>query len=75
MRGRLNPDELEVERVASRQSRFQRSRGARTRPAADSSARPLHVVTFGCESFADVTPQALGLTYWFDTAPTASHTG
>jgi len=28
----------------------------------------LHVVTFGCEPFADAKPQALGLTYWFDAA-------
>ena len=28
--------------------------------------RPLRVVTFACETFRDVEPQALGLTYWFD---------
>jgi len=68
MDGRSNPDELEVENVDSRRSRFQLSRHAITRHAADSNARPLHVVTFGCETFAEVKPQALGLTYWFDTA-------
>lgn len=26
------------------------------------------MVTFGCEAAADVAPQALGLTYWFDAA-------
>lgn len=30
--------------------------------------RPLQVVTFGCDVVADVEPQSLGLTYWFDTA-------
>ncbi|HJU01278.1 MAG TPA: prolipoprotein diacylglyceryl transferase family protein [Actinomycetes bacterium] len=37
--------------------------------APDLSARPLHVVSFGWETLADAKPQALGLTYWFDTAP------
>lgn len=28
----------------------------------------MRVVSFGCESLADVEPQALGFTYWFDAA-------
>lgn len=28
----------------------------------------MDVATFGCEAVADVEPQALGLTYWFDAA-------
>ena len=40
-----------------------------TTVAAGSKARPLHVETLGCEAASDLTPQALGLTYWFDVAP------
>lgn len=63
-----NPDELRVERTAAFPSRFQPSRSRITRGAADSEVRPLHVMTFGCEAAADLRPQALGLTYWFDAA-------
>jgi len=40
-----------------------------TTVAAESKARPLHVEAIGCEAASDLTPQALGLTYWFDVAP------
>ncbi len=30
---------------------------------------PLSIVRFGCAAIADVEPQALGFTYWFDAAP------
>lgn len=33
---------------------------------ADTNAQPLQVVTFGWKAAAELTPQALGLTYWFD---------
>jgi len=37
--------------------------------AADNlTARPLQLTTIGCQTFAEVEPQALGLTYWFDSA-------
>lgn len=45
--------------------------GSHARPprrAGDAKAGSLLVSTFGCETVADVTPQALGLTYWFDAA-------
>jgi len=29
-------------------------------------ARPLQVATFGCDPLADLEPQAIGLTYWFE---------
>lgn len=39
-----------------------------SRPAA-AKARPLQVMTFGCESLADLQPQGLAITYWLDSAP------
>lgn len=39
--------------------------GARRRRGRGAPGR-LEVATFGCEAVADVEPQALGLTYWFD---------
>src|SRR6266581_1103411 len=68
MGGGSNLDELAVEQAGSARSRFPLSRRAKAGPAADSRARPLRVTTFGCEPAADLAPQALGLTYWFDTA-------
>ncbi len=43
----------------------------RTRSSFGDSVRaaPLEVTSFGCEILADVEPQALGLTYWFDVEP------
>lgn len=38
--------------------------------AGDLKARPLHVLTVGCDSFANHAPQALGLTYWFEPVAT-----
>jgi phosphatidylglycerol:prolipoprotein diacylglycerol transferase len=35
---------------------------------ADSTEPRLHIVTFGCETVANIEPQSLGFTYWFDTA-------
>ncbi len=68
MDGRVTPGELEVEKADSRRSGFRLPRYAIARGAAGSKARPLQVTTFGCETFAGIEPQALGLTYWFDTA-------
>jgi phosphatidylglycerol---prolipoprotein diacylglyceryl transferase len=72
MRGQSNPDQLEPEGVDAPRSRLQPSPRAITRRAAGWNARPLHVVAFGCEPFAGATPQALGLTYWFDAAATGT---
>ncbi|MHB1509304.1 MAG: prolipoprotein diacylglyceryl transferase [Acidimicrobiales bacterium] len=41
---------------------------SRPRRAAEPDTRPLQVTTFRCEPLADIEPQALGLTYWFDAA-------
>ena len=38
------------------------------RPPARPS-RAVQVVAVGCDALADAEPQALGVTYWFDTAP------
>ncbi len=41
-----------------------------SRPAAASKkARPLQVMTLGCESLADLEPQGLAMTYWLDPLP------
>lgn len=42
---------------------------AAQRPTATASA-PVQVMHFGCQSLADAEPQALAVTFWFDTAPT-----
>jgi phosphatidylglycerol:prolipoprotein diacylglycerol transferase len=62
------PTQAEVGTVGARRLRPRRSGHAVIQHAADSSARPLQVVSLGWESLADARPQALGLTYWFDTA-------
>jgi phosphatidylglycerol---prolipoprotein diacylglyceryl transferase len=43
----------------------------RTPPSSSDRVRaaPLQVTSFGCGVLADVHPQALGLTYWFDVEP------
>ena len=40
-----------------------------TAVAAVTKARPLRVETIGCEVASELTPQALGVTYWLDVAP------
>ncbi len=44
------------------------------RPQSDNQTVPagssLQVASFACEPLKDATPQSLGVTYWFDTAPT-----
>lgn len=66
MNGGPNPTELEVEKVPSGRTRFQLARRPSTHRVADWKARPLKVMTFGCEALDDLEPRALGLTYWFD---------
>ncbi len=66
MHGRSSPGQLQAERVESRRSRFGRARRANARHVADLQARPLQVATFGCDPLADLEPQAIGLTYWFE---------
>src|SRR5947209_1332799 len=68
MRSRSNTDQLEAEGAGATRSRFWPSPRAITRRATGWDARPLRVVTFGCEPFAKGEPQALGLTYWLDAA-------
>jgi phosphatidylglycerol---prolipoprotein diacylglyceryl transferase len=68
MDGGSNSHELGVKTVASNQTRFQPFRRAKTQHGGGTNGRALHVVTFGCEAAADLEPQALGLTYWFDAA-------
>ena len=46
-----------------------RSRRTLARPATAAKARPLQVLTLGCNSLADLPPQGLAVTYWFDPAP------
>ncbi len=45
-----------------------RVRASLPRRALETGSRPLQVTTFRCEALADIEPQALGLTYFFDAA-------
>jgi phosphatidylglycerol:prolipoprotein diacylglycerol transferase len=61
------PTQVEVGTVEARRARLRRSGHALIQHA-DWNARPLQVESLGWKSLADAKPQALGLTYWFDTA-------
>lgn len=67
MGGRKNPKDP-TETAPSRGTRFTVNRVAAAQRSGHSDAQGLQVESFGWKSLAELEPQALGLTFWFESS-------